>query len=119
MAVVLLLGSVALVGCGSSGGGAAYVPPKGPAVDTVTIKGDHFAFVPDKVQVPAGIIDFKLHAIDTQHSFVIEGIPGFQIEAASGQTASKKIKLEKGKYTFYCNIPGHRAAGMEGTLTVG
>ena len=31
---------------------------------------------------------------------------------------SKKIDLKPGKYTFYCSIPGHRAQGMEGTLTV-
>ena len=38
--------------------------------------------------------------------------PGFQLEAdGGGGTQSKKIDLKPGKYTFYCNIPGHRAAG--------
>jgi plastocyanin len=33
-------------------------------------------------------------------------------------TASLKLTLKAGKYTFYCEVPGHRAAGMFGTLTV-
>jgi uncharacterized cupredoxin-like copper-binding protein len=29
-----------------------------------------------------------------------------------------KVELKAGEYTIYCNIPGHRAAGMEATVTV-
>jgi plastocyanin len=28
------------------------------------------------------------------------------------------VTLAKGKYIYYCSVPGHRAAGMQGTLTV-
>jgi len=28
------------------------------------------------------------------------------------------VTLKPGKYVFYCNVPGHRQGGMQGTLTV-
>jgi uncharacterized cupredoxin-like copper-binding protein len=28
------------------------------------------------------------------------------------------LKLAKGAYTYYCGVPGHRQAGMQGTLTI-
>ena len=35
-----------------------------------------------------------------------------------GGTKTLKLTLKAGTYTFYCSVPGHRAAGMQGTLTV-
>ncbi len=33
-------------------------------------------------------------------------------------THTLSVTLKAGKYTFFCQVPGHRAAGMYGTLTV-
>jgi uncharacterized cupredoxin-like copper-binding protein len=35
-----------------------------------------------------------------------------------GKTTSVTVTLKRGKYTFYCPVPGHRQLGMKGTLTV-
>jgi plastocyanin len=36
----------------------------------------------------------------------------------SSGTQSIKLTLKPGTYTFFCQVPGHRVAGMFGTLTV-
>jgi plastocyanin len=33
-------------------------------------------------------------------------------------SATLTLNLSAGKYVYYCSVPGHRQAGMEGTLTV-
>jgi plastocyanin len=112
------MGAVALAGCGSDGGSSSYVEPKGPPVKTFEIVGTSYAFTPKNLTGPAGILEFRLTSKDIQHSLRIKGVDGFLIEAGSGKTASGKVKLEAGKYTFYCDIPGHESQGMVGTLTV-
>jgi plastocyanin len=41
-----------------------------------------------------------------------------QTPVFSGGSKSVTLKLKPGTYTFFCTVPGHRQAGMEGTLTV-
>ncbi len=106
-----------LVACGSDSV-APYSQPTGPAVKTLAVEATNFAFTPDTLTSPAGIVQVDLTSASGLHDFVLEGVPGFQVEATSGSSSSGKVELEPGKYTFYCSIVGHRAQGMEGTLTV-
>jgi uncharacterized cupredoxin-like copper-binding protein len=44
---------------------------------------------------------------------------GFELAVnPAKQRDSGKVELAPGAYTIYCTVPGHRAAGMEATITV-
>lgn len=55
------------------------------------------------------------------HGIAIEGVQGGAELAAcdAGGTDSATVELEAGQYTFFCPVPGHRDAGMAGTVRVG
>jgi|SRR5436305_1988022 len=79
------------------------------------------AFDTTKLSAKAGIvtIDFKNPAA-LEHNVVIEQngneLAGFE-PIAEGEE-SETAELKPGSYTYFCSVPGHREAGMEGTLTV-
>jgi plastocyanin len=64
-------------------------------------------------------IDFDNPA-QIQHDVVIE--QGSKVLAKSELISQSKTTvstdLAPGQYAYYCDVPGHREAGMEGTLTV-
>jgi plastocyanin len=104
---------------GGGGGGSSYKQPSGPARKTIDIKGGNFFFDPKSSDAPAGVDAIKLESEGGQHTLVFDGgkVPGFKLEASSGKSDELKVNLKPGKYTIYCDIPGHREAGMEGTIT--
>ena len=54
------------------------------------------------------------------HGIAIEGngVDSDGPIVAPGKTSSVTVSLKKGTYTYYCPVPGHKQAGMKGTLTV-
>jgi uncharacterized cupredoxin-like copper-binding protein len=56
-----------------------------------------------------------------EHNLTVEGASGEKVGATptfQGSSKTLKLTLKPGKYKFFCSVPGHRMAGMEGTLTV-
>ena len=51
------------------------------------------------------------------HTFVIDELD-VKVEVQPGANGTATINAPAGTYTFYCDVPGHREAGMEGTLTI-
>ena len=54
----------------------------------------------------------------TLHNFAIDEL-GIDVDIAPGTTEETVINAPAGTYEYYCNVPGHKAAGMLGTMTVG
>jgi plastocyanin len=96
---------------------------KGPG-GTLQLAADPSAIAYDKTELsskPGKVtIDFTNPAA-LEHDVAIEGEGGEELAAseviAEGK-ASVSTELAPGTYTFFCTVPGHREAGMEGSLSV-
>jgi uncharacterized cupredoxin-like copper-binding protein len=87
----------------------------------VRIVSTEFKYAPAKVIVPAGravtlVLDNS--GAETEHDLFLPAL-GFRLQAKAGEIARKSSVFEKhGEYKFSCDLPGHRDAGMNGTLIV-
>lgn len=136
---LLALAAVGLAACGddeetTSADTAATTPADTTAADTgdtggsggtVSFEADpggQLAYTETEVTATAGpnTIEFDNPA-SLGHDVVIEDDGGSEVartDVITGETTTTDADLEAGTYTFYCSVPGHRDAGMEGTLTV-
>ncbi len=115
--LVVVVG-VAAVGTAGCGGGDELPVVDDPTSPRIEVRATEMAFDPSEIAVPAGEVDVVLHNDGTVlHDLHIEDHP-FIVEAVAGQTATARIALDKGRYEFFCALPGHREAGMEGVLEV-
>jgi plastocyanin len=110
-------------GVGQAGAEAEGETASGPG-GTLALAADPTDIAFDKTSLssePGKVtIDFTNPAA-LEHDVAIEGDDGEEIAAseviAEGKT-SVSTELAAGTYTFFCTVPGHREAGMEGQLTV-
>jgi plastocyanin len=139
--LVLVLASIALVACGSSSstttttsggeatsegaGGAAAQGGAAGGGSTVSLEADpggQIAYTTKSASAKAGkvTIEFK-NPQALSHDVAIEA-PGGETVGKTNLIAesatSTSVNLKPGTYHYFCTVPGHREAGMEGTLTV-
>jgi glucose/arabinose dehydrogenase/plastocyanin len=91
----------------------------GNAASEATVTMVDIAFQPSELTIPADT-DVTVSLPNTGaslHNFSIDEL-GISVDVSPGDTGSATINAPAGTFEYYCNVPGHREAGMVGTLTV-
>ena len=138
--LTVLAGLLAASGCGSSSKTSSTTPTAAPATSTTpsasTSAGSGAAHVLSISADPEGQLKYSTTTLTTKagkvsiaftnmaplsHNLTVASSSGTQAgatETFQGATKTLSLNLTPGVYKFFCTVPGHRAAGMEGTLTV-
>lgn len=84
-------------------------------------KKSALAFSTKRLSARAGTITLEMtNPSSIKHGIAIEG-HGVDKDGrivGRGKVSTVKVRLKPGRYTFYCPVHGHRAAGMKGVLIV-
>ncbi len=127
--LALALAAAALVACGSSGSTTttSTTGEAGGAASGATLKFEadpsgQLAYTTKSMTAKAGklAIEFK-NPQPLPHDVAFEDSSGKTIGKTgviTNSTTTAVVTLKPGTYKYYCSVPGHRQAGMEGTLTV-
>jgi plastocyanin len=150
LSAALLVGLLALAGCGSSSSSSSSTPTTTPTPTTaattpttstttsstpastgtatsgaLTLEANpegQLKYNKTSLTAKAGkvSIDFT-NKSPLGHNVTVESSSGKVLgatETFEGGSRTLTLELKAGTYKFFCSVPGHRTAGMEGTLTV-
>ena len=129
LVLVLTAFVFALSACGGGSSSSSTTPATtgggggGGGSSTVKISADPsgaLKYEQTDVSASAGSITIDFTNMSSlPHDVTIEGNGASgATDEITNSTTSTTVDLEPGTYTFFCSVDGHRAAGMEGTLTV-
>ena len=140
-AVTIIVAALGITACGGSShssaasSAASSAPAQsstapassaGQAAGALTVAADpsgQLKFTKTSLTAKAGkvTIQFTNNAPLAHNLTIQQGTSGAVIGAIptfTGGTRTLTVTLKPGIYTFFCSVPGHRDAGMQGTLTV-
>lgn len=144
---LLATGLLALAGCGSSGSSsssattATVAPTTATTTPTTTTSSTtapasggssslslaanpegQLSFDQTSLSAKAGKVSITFtNKSALEHNLTVESSGGTVVGATptfEGGSKTLAVTLKAGTYKFYCSVPGHRQAGMEGTITV-
>ncbi len=98
-------------------------PAKASTVAVAADPSGALAYVQKSLTAPPGKVTFDFtNKSSVQHNLTFE-VASTEHELGATKTitngnATVTLTLPKGKYHYYCSVPGHEAAGMSGILTV-
>ena len=92
----------------------ATATPAAPAT-TATLR--EFAIDPGSFNLSAGAVLKVMNSGTIAHNLSVDGIASPMLQ--KGQSTELNLSsLKPGQYTMRCDVPGHEAAGMNGTITI-
>jgi mono/diheme cytochrome c family protein len=110
-------GELATVGVAAGG---KPIAAKGGTLTIPANKSGQLAYASNKATAPAGKVDISMpNPSPIQHNIALKppGKGAGPIVPSKGDSKFTAT-LKPGKYEYYCQVPGHEAGGMKGTLTV-
>jgi plastocyanin len=110
----------------ASGGGNQQAPATTGGAETIDVSSPadgSLVFQPDGLEAKPGNLTINYdNPSQVPHSIAVAtangNVLGETQPAAGGKQTLDIPDLAPGKYIFYCTVPGHKEAGMEGDLTV-
>ncbi len=84
-----------------------------------TVESHDIFFQPTELDVPSDteVTILLPNEGAAPHNFSIDALD-ISVDIAPGETKEVTFTAPEGEYEYYCNVPGHREAGMVGTLVV-
>jgi plastocyanin len=139
-ALCAALAALAVAGCGSSdkkssssaSGSSSSAPAPAPApaasgggassnLQLAADSGGQLKFDKTTLSAKAGKVTITMNnPAPVPHAIAIQGggVDKSGSTVSAGGKSTVTVALKAGTYTFFCPVDGHRAAGMQGTLTV-